>query len=93
MELTKHSILRANERLNLSENSLIRLAEKALLKGLKHGEAKGRLRRYLDKLYLQNKIANNIRIYGQIIFFFKFDKLITLYQCPNEFKNHLKLKT
>lgn len=91
MELTKHSIERAKSRLNLNERSISRLAEKALETGKKHSECKGKLRKYIDKIYLEYKTANNIRIYGHIIFLFVGEKLITLYQIPNDLKKWLKL--
>jgi len=91
MELTQHAIERSKERLNLNEVSLQRLAEKALQQGKTHSECKGQLRKYINKVYLQYKTANNIRISGEIIFFFVGDKLITLYQIPNNLKKWLKI--
>jgi len=91
MELTQHAIERSKERLNLNERSLLRLAKKALETGKKHSECKGRLRKYLDKLWLEYKICNNPRISGEVLFLFRDDRLITLYQIPLELRKWIKL--
>lgn len=91
MEITKHALERGKERLNLNEKSFTKLATKALELGKTHAECKGRLKRYADKLWLEYKSANNIRFYGDNIFFFADQKLITVYQCPHEFHKHLRL--
>jgi len=91
MELTQHAIERCKERLNLNERSLSRLAQKALKTGKRHSECKGRLKKYLDKLWLEYKVCNNIRINGEILFLFKDDKLITLYQVPLDLRKWIKL--
>ena len=88
--LTKHSIERGNERLSLKQRSLDKLAQKALEKGLKHKDFSGQLRKYIDGLYLKNKNANNIRVYGENIFIFHQITLITVYQLPYQFKRILK---
>lgn len=91
MELTQHAIERSKERLNLNERSLLRLAEKALETGKKHSECKGKLRKYLDKLWLEYKTANNVRISGEVLFLFRDDRLITLYQIPLNLRKWIKL--
>lgn len=91
MELTQHAIDRSKERLNLNKQSLSRLAEKALKTGKKYSECKGKLRKYLDKLWLNHKTCNNPRIRGEVLFLFKGNKLITLYQIPLELRKWIKL--
>ena len=91
MELTQHAIKRSKERLNLNEVSLLRLAEKALEVGKKHHECKGKIRKYLDKLWLNYKTCNNPRIRGEVLFLFKDEKLITLYQIPLELRRWVKI--
>jgi len=84
--LTAHAIQRAAERLNLGESSLQRLADTALLSGLMHNECQGKLRRYIDKLFLENRTANNIRIYGDNVFLFASAILITVFPLPQIMK-------
>lgn len=91
MELTTHSIERCKERLNLNEKSLQRMAEKALKEGKSHSECKGKLRKYLNKLWLKYKTANNPRIHGEVLFLFRDDVLITLYQIPLDLRKWIKL--
>lgn len=77
--LTKHAINRARDRLSLTERSLQRLSEKAFLDGIKHADTKGKLNRFINRKYLNNPAATNIRIYGEVIFFFSSDyTLMTL---------------
>lgn len=89
--ITDHAYDRAKERLSLSKDSFCRLALKAYTEGIKAKECKGRLKRYLDKLWFQYKNANNVIIYGENIFFFKDNVLITVYQLPYELRKFIKL--
>ena len=91
--LTKHAIDRARDRLSLSEKSLQRLSEKAFFEGIKHGDTKGKLNRFISRKYFNNPAATNIRIYGEVIYFFSSDfTLMTLYQIPNEIKKVVNKK-
>lgn len=88
--ITDHAYLRAKERLSLNKKSIDRLASSAFKSGIKQSDTKGQLKKYIDNLWFEYKTANNIRIYGEIIYFFSNNRLITLYQIPNEFKKTLK---
>jgi hypothetical protein len=88
--ITDHAYLRAKERLSLNKKSIDRLAKVAYVKGIKQSDTKGQLKKYVDKLYFEYKTANNIRIYGEVIFLFSKNTLVTLYQVPNEFRRLLK---
>ena len=95
MTITLHAFDRAKERLSWDNEALKHTAAKAFVDGLTHSQAKGRLRKYVDGLWLQYKSANNIKIYGEVVFFFRNETLITVYQLPNQFKklfNKLKQK-
>lgn len=87
--ITEHAYGRAKERLGWNTSALIKMAEKAYLEGIKHGDTKSSLKKYIDKLWFDYKKANNIRIYGENIFFFSGNILITIYQLPNNLKKHL----
>jgi hypothetical protein len=91
IKLSHHAILRGKERLSLNKGSFTRLVEKAASTGLKREDCRGRLKKYLDALYKDYE-ADNIRIFGEVIYFIKNDVLITLYQIPVEYKKWLKLK-
>lgn len=91
IEITNHAFDRAKERLSLNRKSFQRLAEKAFSDGLKHSDVKGRLHRYLDKTFLEYRQASNIRIYGENMFLFRDNVLITVYLVPNELRKNLKV--
>lgn len=66
--------------------SLEKMASKAYNEGLKQSNTKGRLSKYITKLFFESQVANQVRIYCETIFLFKGNILITLYQIPNNLK-------
>lgn len=89
MKLTKHAILRAKQRMGLNEHSLERIAEKALKEGIPRNSLKGRLRKYVDSLWLAEKNSSNVRLWSEYAFLFtKSGILITILSLPNEMKNY-----
>ncbi len=88
--VTEHAYERAKERLGWKSKVLEKMAEKAFLEGIKHKDTKGSLMRYMTKLWFKYKHCNNVRIYGENIFFFCDNKLITVYQLPNDLRKHVK---
>lgn len=84
--ITEHAYDRAKERLSYNKNALERMANKAYFSGLKHEDTKGKLNKYLTKLWHLHKSANNIRIHGENVFIFINNTLITVYQLPNNLK-------
>lgn len=88
--VTQHAYERAKERLNWKRSVVDKMAIIAYTEGVGHNKMKGTLSRYITKLWHTNKEANNIRIYGETIFFFSHNILITLYQLPTSLKKHKK---
>lgn len=88
--ITKHAYKRAKERLGWKKKPLDKMAEKAYREGITHKKTKGLLRKYITKQWFMHKKINNPRIYGENIYFFCDNKLITLYQLPTNLKRHLK---
>lgn len=85
--ITEHAYDRAKERLSMNRTAFIKLSEKAFTDGMVHSEAAGNLKKYIDKLVLSyKKAASNIRIYGENVFLFSGDRLITVYQVPPNLK-------
>ena len=84
MIVTKHANKRIKERCGLNSKSTERLSNKILSEGLKHSECTGKLKRWVDGLYLNGCSANNVRIYGDKAYLFNGDVLITVLQVPNE---------
>jgi hypothetical protein len=93
VEVTYHAYKRAKERYQWNAKTVDKMAERAYFNGSKHSQAKGTLKKYIDKLWHQNRNVNNIRIYGQDIYFFAGNLLITLYQLPNSIKKYAKNKS
>lgn len=91
--ITEHAFERAKERLGLDRKAFEKLALKAYISGMKHAECKGQLNKFITKLFMQYKTANNTRIYGEVIYLFHGNTLITVYQIPVELKKYLSLKT
>lgn len=95
MKVSNHAQQRAGERLGLSPGPFLKLAAKALEHGIKHVETSGSLKKHMDGLFLYRGTANNMRIYGEFIYLFCNQTLITVYGLPNEFKavvSKLKIK-
>lgn len=84
--ISQHAYERSRERLSLTKSSTKRLARKAFDQGLKHNQATGPLRKYINGLWMQHQSASNIRIYGDNIFLFAGNILVTLYQLPLELR-------
>lgn len=85
--VTNHAKQRAKDRLGVSKKIADKIANKALEQGVTHANAKGNLKSYLDKLYLRNKTANNLRIYNRKVYLFDGPVLITIYNLPNNLIN------
>lgn len=90
LHITEHAYERAKERLSWNTKVLDKMAEKAYNEGIKHADTKGQLKKYVDKIWFKHKVCNNIRIYGENIFLFGNNRLITIYQLPNELRKHVK---
>ena len=94
MKLTNHSKERMKERCGFNKKSLDRMAEKAFYEGIAHAQTKGRLKKWVDKLYLTNRNANNIRLYGDKAYIFCNEVLVTVIQIPcnlvKDFPNLIK---
>lgn len=89
MNLTNHATERMNERCGLNKKSAIRLADKALKNGISHKDTNGSLNKYLTKLFFYNNNANNIKLYGEYIFVFADELLITVMCLPNKYKKEV----
>lgn len=84
--ITEHAAERMRERLALDAKASAKLALRAFVAGKKHTQCKGNLKKYVDELYRQKETCNNIRVYGEVIFLFAGNNLVTVYHLPNELK-------
>lgn len=91
VRITTHAEDRLKERCGLNKKSIQRIAEKAYENGIRHCETKGNLRKWLDGVYLSERNANNLRLYGDKAFVFRDDILITVMQIPQDLRNDMKV--
>lgn len=92
--ITEHAHARAKERLVWKSKVLDKMAEKAFTEGIRHKDTKGSLMRYLTKLWFNYKHCNNVRIYGENIFFFLQQQInyrLSIAQCFTEARQVLQL--
>jgi hypothetical protein len=78
LKITKHAKKRLTERIGINKRSTEKLSEIAYKQGLSHKDLTGILKKYIDKVYLKEKKANNIRIYGNNVYLFCDTTLITV---------------
>lgn len=85
IKISRHAKKRMKERCGLNKKASERLAYIAYTKGLTHSELCGRLKRYVDYLYFREEKANAIRIYGNEVYIFQGNVLITVFDLPNRY--------
>ena len=91
IRISEHAYDMAKKRLSWKPDVIDKMAKKAYNEGIKHSETTGRLNRYINKLFLKYRTANNIRIYGQNIYFFTGSTLVTLYRVPTSLIKYIKI--
>lgn len=84
--ITDHAKNRMKERMGIKPKAQQRIAERAYKKGIRHADTVGNLKRYVDKAYLSYGKSNNIRIYGDNIFLFHNNVLLTVWVLPSDLK-------
>lgn len=84
--VTDHADTRLKERLGLPRSARQKAAERAFEQGKTHGDARGRLKRYLDRCWLQHKNCNNVRIHAEHLWFFAGRHLVTVYEVPKKLR-------
>lgn len=80
--VTRHAGKRIRQRLGINKKSTEKAAEKALKYGITHADAKGRLSRHLDGIFLTSYKPNNMRVYNHSVYLFRDTKLITVMPLP-----------
>jgi hypothetical protein len=86
MKITEHAYERAKERCGLNRAAFERMAGIALSDGLRHADARGRLKRWMDREFLTHRNGNNMRIYGEHLFVFAGTDLITVLHVPHDLR-------
>ena len=89
LKVSGHAYKRARERVRWSRNALNKMSVLAYTNGLRRYELKGKLRHFIDDLLIGSAKKPQIRIYGEVIYIFRNQTLVTLYQIPSELRKHL----
>lgn len=87
LNITRHAFQRAKERLGLSQDAFRRISAMAFCYGMPGEKTKGRLRQFIESKNYHNP-DNIVRLYGENLFIFKHDFLVTVYQLPRELKEY-----
>lgn len=86
--ITNHARLRAKQRFNWRLESLKRMAIRSIKSGLDVTNANGKIQKYINNLAINhNGRANNVKIYGEQIYLFRDEVLLTVLHLPNELKS------
>lgn len=88
--VTQHAYDRAKERFKWKPKVLDRMVVKVFEEGIHHKDTKGTLMRHITNLRKKYPFCNNVRIYGEDIYFFSGHTLITLYRLDQGLLKHLK---
>jgi hypothetical protein len=75
--------------MGLSRKAFERTVYKAWKEGVRYGQVKAPIRRYLAAIFLRKKSVNNPIIYGRFVFLFENTTLLTIYRIPNEYVKYL----
>lgn len=70
--------------------SVNRIAQIAFDHGVTHAETSESLNRYLSGIYLNKHCGSNLRIWGEKVYIFEGDALITVLNLPNQYKRAVK---
>lgn len=84
--ITDHAKDRTRQRVGLPKRVVEKNAERAFDEGIKHSEVSGSLKRFMDSLYLNGRLANNLRIYCGNVYLFKGRTLITVISLPEKYR-------
>lgn len=81
--VTRHAEHRTRERVGIPKKAVRRFAARVITQGVKREEISGGLRRYLDCIYWRdNGSVGNIILYGDKIYLFNVDTLVTVLTVP-----------
>lgn len=90
MNISKHAEERLKTRCGFNKETSERMAQRAFEEGITHSKTKGRLNKWVTRLYFRNKNANNIRLYGDKAYIFCNEILVTVIQIPVSLMKDLK---
>lgn len=89
VEVTRHAAERLKERSGLNKKAIQRIAEKAYAEGVKLNETHGRLYKWCVSVLLATEKRMTLRLYGDKLYIFGGQVLVTIYQIPANLRNDM----
>ena len=90
MYVTRHAKKRLHEREGTKKSAAYRKASLVLERGHRLTELKGRLRRWAEGKNDRDNNADNMIVYGDKLYIFHRDKLITVFQIPHSIAKDIR---
>ena len=87
--ISNHAYKRARQRISWSRNALNRMTVLAYTCCIRRYQLKGKLKYFTNDLMFGYEKQSNIRIYGEVIYIFRHQTLVTLYQIPSDLRKCL----
>lgn len=75
--------MRMRERCGLNKKAIERMANKAYIYGKEHRQTKGKLNKWITSVYFNSTTGSEFRIYGDFLYIFNNDILVTVFRVPN----------
>lgn len=88
--VTRHAKRRLKQRTGVNGSQVNKIVSRALNEGIRHSQAKGRLKEWMDAEYLKYQTANNCRYYAHKLYIFHNHILITVLDADDWFDNSLR---
>jgi hypothetical protein len=88
--VTDYARHRCRKRLGIPASASERMAAKAKAEGIPRTELSGGIRRYLDSRWVRHGRKNDIRVYGQDVFIFDDNRLVTAWPLPSRYRSYKK---
>lgn len=83
-KITKHAEKRLKERSGISQKAADRIMDSVWQKGLSHADLRGNLRKWVDSKRFWERNVDQIRLYGDKLYLFSEEKLVTVIQIPQD---------
>ena len=90
IEISIHASKRIRERMGINKKAVTRLVENAEKNGLYHKDAKGKLKKWMDKEYLKYNNVHKLFIFNNMLFLVTHNILITVFSVPNNLLKYIK---
>lgn len=90
--ISDHAYARAKERFGIGKKSLCRLFHKAQRYGIGPKDTTVRLHKYLIGEVMKSGVPKNVRIYGEFVFIYDNECLITVFIIPRNLRKSANIQ-